>query len=123
MMMSDHGFGGVSNCVLYPNCWLHERGFLRFRGRVSHGLSRLRNAIKLRAMAGPTVELLGWRDDAETAELYYALSAHLDVDKMLTEISVLERGNRWHALARLSLIPPITGAPTTAGNVTFRKFF
>jgi hypothetical protein len=25
---------------------------------------------KLRAMAGPTVELLGWRDDAETAKLY-----------------------------------------------------
>jgi len=25
---------------------------------------------RLRAMAGPTVELLGWRDDAETAELY-----------------------------------------------------
>ena len=40
---------------------------------------------------------------AETAELYYALSDHLGVDKMLTEISALERGNRWHALARLSL--------------------
>jgi glycosyltransferase involved in cell wall biosynthesis len=25
---------------------------------------------RLRAMAGPTIELLGWRDDAETAELY-----------------------------------------------------
>ena len=25
---------------------------------------------KLRAMAGPTVELVGWRNDAETAELY-----------------------------------------------------
>jgi len=27
-------------------------------------------AARLRALAGPTVELLGWRDDAETAELY-----------------------------------------------------
>jgi glutamate dehydrogenase len=38
-----------------------------------------------------------------TAELYYALSNHLNIDKMLTSISALERGNRWHALARLSL--------------------
>ncbi|HVW43342.1 MAG TPA: NAD-glutamate dehydrogenase [Amycolatopsis sp.] len=43
------------------------------------------------------------RTPQETAELYYALSAHLDVDRLLTSISALERGNRWHALARLSL--------------------
>ncbi|WP_113696735.1 NAD-glutamate dehydrogenase [Amycolatopsis albispora] len=43
------------------------------------------------------------RSPAETAELYYALSEHLNVDKMLTSISALERGNRWHALARLAL--------------------
>jgi len=43
------------------------------------------------------------RHPAVTAELYYALSDHLNVDKMLTSISALERGNRWHALARLSL--------------------
>jgi glutamate dehydrogenase len=47
---------------------------------------------------------------AETAELYYALSDHLDVDKMLTEISKLERGNRWHALARLSLRDDVYGS-------------
>src|SRR5207237_1112899 len=28
---------------------------------------------------------------------------HLDIDKMLDSISELERGNRWHALARLAL--------------------
>ncbi|WP_158880562.1 NAD-glutamate dehydrogenase [Amycolatopsis anabasis] len=39
----------------------------------------------------------------ETAELYYALSDHLGVDKMLTSVSALQRGNRWHALARLAL--------------------
>jgi glutamate dehydrogenase len=43
------------------------------------------------------------RSPQETAELYYALSAHLNVDQLLTSISALERGNRWHALARLSL--------------------
>ncbi|TVT05018.1 NAD-glutamate dehydrogenase [Amycolatopsis bartoniae] len=43
------------------------------------------------------------RSPLETAELYYALSAHLNVDQLLTSISALERGNRWHALARLSL--------------------
>ncbi|HEX6351610.1 NAD-glutamate dehydrogenase [Actinophytocola sp.] len=43
------------------------------------------------------------RSPRETAELYYALSDHLSIDSMLTSISALERGNRWHALARLAL--------------------
>ncbi|HEX2131674.1 MAG TPA: NAD-glutamate dehydrogenase [Actinophytocola sp.] len=43
------------------------------------------------------------RSPRETAELYYALSEHLSIDSMLTSISGLERGNRWHALARLAL--------------------
>ncbi len=43
------------------------------------------------------------RSPRETAELYYALSDHLGIDSMLTSISGLERGNRWHALARLAL--------------------
>jgi glutamate dehydrogenase len=43
------------------------------------------------------------RSPRETAELYYALSDHLSIDAMLTSISGLERGNRWHALARLAL--------------------
>ncbi|MGH3929869.1 MAG: NAD-glutamate dehydrogenase domain-containing protein, partial [Pseudonocardiaceae bacterium] len=37
------------------------------------------------------------------AELYYALSAHLNVDRMLGSVSELARGDRWHALARLAL--------------------
>ncbi len=45
----------------------------------------------------------GGRSHTETAELYYALSEHLDIDHMLTSVSALERGNRWHALARLAL--------------------
>ncbi|WP_112275514.1 NAD-glutamate dehydrogenase [Lentzea terrae] len=39
----------------------------------------------------------------ETAELYFALSDHLDIDHMLDSVTSLERGNRWHALARLAL--------------------
>ncbi|MEJ2890174.1 NAD-glutamate dehydrogenase [Actinomycetospora aeridis] len=37
------------------------------------------------------------------AELYYALSEHLGFDALLTAVAGLERGDRWHALARLSL--------------------
>lgn len=51
LMMSDHGFGGVSNWVLYPNCWLRSEGFMRFRGRSSQRFSRLLEGLKLRAMA------------------------------------------------------------------------
>ncbi|MGM1057888.1 NAD-glutamate dehydrogenase [Saccharothrix sp. Mg75] len=43
------------------------------------------------------------RTHEETAELYFALSDHLDVDRMLSSVSGLERINRWHALARLAL--------------------
>ncbi len=51
LMMSDHGFGGVSNTVLYPNCWLREQGLLQFRGGASRWLSRLLDATKHRAVA------------------------------------------------------------------------
>ena len=37
------------------------------------------------------------------AELLYALSAHLDFDHLLTSVTALERGDRWHALARQAL--------------------
>lgn len=51
LMMSDHGFGGVSNWVLYPNCWLKERGFLDLRGGGWRRWSRLVDAIKLQAVS------------------------------------------------------------------------
>ena len=50
------------------------------------------------------------RSPRETAELYYALSDHLNIDQMLTSISGLERGNRWHALARLALRDDLYGS-------------
>jgi glutamate dehydrogenase len=43
------------------------------------------------------------RSHLEAAQLYYALSEHLDMDRMLSSVSELERGNRWHSLARLAL--------------------
>jgi glutamate dehydrogenase len=53
--------------------------------------------------AGDGTGLLPERSHQETAELYYALSEHLDMDRLLSSVSALERGNRWHALARLAL--------------------
>ena len=47
-------------------------------------------------------ELTG-QDTEQIAELYYALSAHLDIDRMLRSVGELERGDRWHTLARLTL--------------------
>jgi glutamate dehydrogenase len=44
------------------------------------------------------------------AELYYALSDHLGVDRLLHAVSALERGDRWHALARLALRDDLYGA-------------
>ncbi|MGH3771066.1 MAG: NAD-glutamate dehydrogenase [Pseudonocardiaceae bacterium] len=46
---------------------------------------------------------LAQQDAERVARLYYALSAHLDIDRMLSLVSALERGDRWHGLARLAL--------------------
>ncbi|KQU02456.1 NAD-glutamate dehydrogenase [Rhodococcus sp. Leaf7] len=43
------------------------------------------------------------QDDAAMASLYYALSEHLGIDWLLSAVSTLERGDRWHSLARLAL--------------------
>ncbi|WP_328812551.1 NAD-glutamate dehydrogenase [Rhodococcus sp. NBC_00297] len=42
-------------------------------------------------------------DDEVMASLYYALSEHLGIDWLLSAVSTLERGDRWHSLARLAL--------------------
>ncbi|MET3804249.1 glutamate dehydrogenase [Nakamurella sp. UYEF19] len=42
-------------------------------------------------------------DLAETADLYFVMSAHLDFDRILSAVTQLERGDRWHALARQAL--------------------
>jgi glutamate dehydrogenase len=46
----------------------------------------------------------------EAAELYYALSAHLELDLMFSSVTALERGSRWHALARLALRDDLYGS-------------
>jgi glutamate dehydrogenase len=43
------------------------------------------------------------QDLQQAGELLYALSAHLDFDHLLTSVTALERGDRWHALARQAL--------------------
>jgi glutamate dehydrogenase len=70
----------------------------------------LLDVVEVAELAEQQVGLDAQQSPAETARLYYALSAHLDIDKMLTEISKLERGNRWHALARLSLRDDVYGS-------------
>ncbi|WP_084211539.1 NAD-glutamate dehydrogenase [Pseudonocardia acaciae] len=50
------------------------------------------------------------RDAGEVAALYFALSDHLGIDLALTSVSNLERGNRWHALARLALRDDLYGS-------------
>jgi glutamate dehydrogenase len=43
------------------------------------------------------------QDTDQIAQLYYALSAHLNIDRLLELVGALDRGDRWHALARLAL--------------------
>ena len=50
------------------------------------------------------------RDPLEVAQLYYGLSEHLGIDLALTSVSALERGDRWHALARLALRDDLYGS-------------
>ncbi|WP_072802524.1 NAD-glutamate dehydrogenase [Rhodococcoides yunnanense] len=42
-------------------------------------------------------------EPADVAELYFALDAHIGIDWLLTSVSALARGDRWHSLARLAL--------------------
>lgn len=50
------------------------------------------------------------REDTEVAALYFALDALLGVDRLLTAVSALERGDRWHSLARLALRDDLYGS-------------
>ncbi|MBC7301723.1 MAG: NAD-glutamate dehydrogenase [Nocardia sp.] len=50
------------------------------------------------------------RDGAEVGGLYYALNEHLKIDWLLEAVSHLERGDRWHALARLALRDDMYGS-------------
>ncbi|HJR51996.1 MAG TPA: glycosyltransferase, partial [Gemmatimonadales bacterium] len=75
---------------------------------------------RLRALAGPTVELLGWRDDAGTAELYARCRALLFPpleDFGITPLEAMAAGRPVIAFgrggARETVVPPGEGeAPT-----------
>jgi len=77
-------------------------------------------AARLRALAGPTVELLGWRGDAETAELYARCRALLFPpleDFGITPLEAMAAGRPVIAFgrggARETVVPPGGGeAPT-----------
>lgn len=75
---------------------------------------------RLRALAGPTVELLGWRDDAETAELYARCRALLFPaieDFGITPLEAMAAGRPVIALgqggALETVVPPGGGEPAT----------
>jgi glutamate dehydrogenase len=50
------------------------------------------------------------RELFEVAQLYYALSEHLGISLALAAVSTLERGDRWHSLARLALRDDLYGS-------------
>ena len=50
------------------------------------------------------------REPFEVAQLYYAMSEHLGISVALTAVSGLERGDRWHSLARLALRDDLYGS-------------
>ncbi|MFE7798937.1 NAD-glutamate dehydrogenase [Nocardia sp. NPDC057440] len=50
------------------------------------------------------------RGGDEVGSLYYALNEHLKIDWLLQAVSHLERGDRWHALARLALRDDMYGS-------------
>ena len=50
------------------------------------------------------------RDPVEVGELYFAIMEHFGLEELLTAVSTLEYGDRWHALARLALRDDMHGA-------------
>jgi len=75
---------------------------------------------RLRALAGPTVELYGWRDDAETAELYARCRALIFPtleDFGITPLEAMAAGRPVIALgaggALETVVPPGGAEPAT----------
>lgn len=50
------------------------------------------------------------RDPVEVGELYFAVMEHYGLEGLLTAVSKLDYGDRWHALARLALRDDMHGA-------------
>jgi len=60
LMMADHGFGGVSNWVLYPNWWLQEQGLLSFRSGLKRRLAKSLDNLKLWAVGHLSPKVKRW---------------------------------------------------------------
>ena len=56
------------------------------------------------------VSLRTGEDPAVVAALYFTISEHYEVDRFLSRISALPRGDRWQALARAALRTDLYGA-------------
>ena len=56
------------------------------------------------------------REGDEVGELYYAVDAHVGIDRLLDAVDHLERGDRWHALARLALRDDLYGSLRSLTN-------
>ena len=50
------------------------------------------------------------RDPVEVGEVYFAVMEHFGLEELLTAVSDLAHGDRWHALARLALRDDMHGA-------------
>ncbi|MFT4126957.1 MAG: NAD-glutamate dehydrogenase [Gordonia sp. (in: high G+C Gram-positive bacteria)] len=50
------------------------------------------------------------RDPVEVGDLYFAVMEHFGLEELLTAVSRLDYGDRWHALARLALRDDMHGA-------------
>jgi glycosyltransferase involved in cell wall biosynthesis len=81
---------------------------------------------RLRALAGPTVEFLGWRDDAETADLYARCRAFLFPaleDFGITPLEAMAAGRPVLAFGRggvlETVVPP--GGPEPASGLFFAR--
>ncbi|WP_083934286.1 NAD-glutamate dehydrogenase [Sciscionella marina] len=70
----------------------------------------LLDVIEVSELAEQDAGFAAERPVEETTELYFALSEHLSADEMLTSVSELDRGDRWHALARLALRDDLYGS-------------
>ncbi|TQF73370.1 NAD-glutamate dehydrogenase [Rhodococcus spelaei] len=82
-----------------------ERGCPRELARRVYGMLDAFPALDIIDIAD-----IAERDHDEVGTLYYALDEHLGIDEFLTAISGLERGDRWHSLARLALRDDLYGS-------------
>lgn len=80
----------------------------------------------LRAMAGPAVEFLGWRSDAEIAGLYARCRAFLfpgEEDFGITPLEAMASGRPVVAFARGGCLETVVGLDDTGGRAPTGVFF